>query len=460
MPAPPLTTLLEDLLEEIGKPQVWTQLLALVAAGLITWLVARWLRARLRLEARRYVAATGDEGRARLREVGPLSDLIWPGLLWLALWAQYFAGRHLHQPVSLVRVAMVLVFSFVLVRLSVHVLRRVFAAHGAVLAFERLIAVLIWSAVALHILGWLPLLLGALDDVVFVIGSAKISLLHVVQALLAVVVTLIVALWAGAALEARLLASESLDPSLRVVLARVGNALLITVAVLVSLSLVGIDLTVLSVFGGALGVGLGLGFQRIASSYVSGFILLLDRSLRIGDLITVDKYHGTVHQIRTRYTVLRALDGTDAIIPNDVLIGQAVLNHSFVEPQVRLALRVVVRLDADVDAALECLVEAARQEEQVLTDPPPGAYLVGMTAAGLELELGFWVADPRRGSLRIRSGLNRRIWTAFRERGILLPVLAPPTPGQPGIAPAAAPAAVPATAATAAGTSGTPGTPG
>jgi len=437
MAQPPLTTLLEDLLDEVGKPQVLNQLLLLAAACLVAWLAARWLRARLRLEARRYVATAGDEGRERLRQVGPLVDLLWPALAWFALWIGYTAGRHLHQPVSLVRIAMVLMFSYLLARLSVHVLRRVFAPGGPLLAFERTIAVLIWGGVALHVLGWLPGLLATLDGVVLSFGVTDVSLLRILQAVVTVAVTLIVALWAGTALETRLLGAESLDPSVRVVLARVGSALLITVAVLVSLSLVGIDLTVLSVFGGALGVGLGLGFQRIASSYVSGFILLLDRSVRIGDLITVDKYNGTVAQIRTRYTVLRALDGTDAIIPNDLLISQAVLNHSFVDARVRLALRVVVRLDADVDAALERMMDAARQEEQVLTDPAPGAFLVGMSAAGLELELGFWVADPRRGSMRVRSALNRRIWTAFREHGILLPDLAPaPAPPAPATAPA------------------------
>jgi small-conductance mechanosensitive channel len=190
------------------------------------------------------------------------------------------------------------------------------------------------------------------------------------------------------------------------------------IAVLASMEAVGIPLGVLSVFGGALGVGLGLGLQRIASNYVSGFIILLDRSLRIGDLITVDKYSGTVAQIRTRYTVVQALDGTESIIPNEQLVSNTVVNHSYTSTKMRVAIKLTVAGDSDVDRAIEIMCAAAKQEQRVLTDPPPMATLAAFAADGLELELGIWFADPELGTGTVRSDISRRILAEFRRVGI------------------------------------------
>jgi small-conductance mechanosensitive channel len=206
-----------------------------------------------------------------------------------------------------------------------------------------------------------------------------------------------------------------------VALARFARAALLVLAVLVSMNTVGIPLGVLSVFGGALGVGLGLGLQRIASNYVSGFIILLDRSLRIGDLITVDKYHGAVTQIRTRYTVIKALDGTEAIIPNELLVSGAVTNHSYTSKELRMTVKVQIGYGCDLERALKLMVEAARAQSRVLTDPAPLATLSGFGADGLDLELGFWVPDPELGTGLTRSDISRAILSAFNEAGITIP---------------------------------------
>lgn len=411
MLADEFSTLFDALLDQGRKPQVWLQGVILLGSMLVAWLAARGLRTRLHRGL----------DPARLGQVVSLADVVFPACAWVCLLAARFVAERLHQPAALLRLGVVLAGSFVLVRLVVYVLRRVFAPSGPLVAFERVIVVLVWSAVALYLMGWLGDVLAAADNIEFALGKTRLSLLLVLQGVVTVGVTVIVALWAGAALEARLMGVQGMDASLRVVLARVGNALLLVVAILVSLSLVGIDLTVLSVFGGALGVGLGLGFQRIASSYVSGFIILLDRSLRIGDLISVDKYQGTVSQIRTRYTVVRALDGTDAIIPNDLLVSQPVLNHSFADTRVRVAMKVTVALDADIDRALGLMVEAARQAERVLADPAPTAFMVGLGTGGVELEVGFWINDPERGSGRIKSAIFQKIWADFRANAIYLP---------------------------------------
>ncbi len=237
-----------------------------------------------------------------------------------------------------------------------------------------------------------------------------------------VVVTALAALWLGSTIESRLMRTEALTANSRVMLSRVTKALLLVVAVLLALSMVGIDLTVLSVFGGALGVGLGLGLQRIASNYVSGFIILLDRSLSIGDLITAaDKYYGRVTQINTRYTVIKALDGTETILPNEVLVSTPVVNHSYTDSKVRVAVKVSVAYSANVDRALEVLVECARSQSRVQPEPAPAAFITGLGADGVDLEVGFWIRDPEEGTLAVRSGITRLILRRFAEERIDIP---------------------------------------
>ena len=220
--------------------------------------------------------------------------------------------------------------------------------------------------------------------------------------------TLLLALWAGAALEARLLRAEALHSSLRVVFARLARAVLLVAAVLVVLPLIGVDLTVLSVFGGALGVGLGLGLQKIASNYLSGFIILLDRSIRLGDMITVDGHYGEVTRITTRYMVVRTLTGVEAIIPNDTLVTSTVLNHSYTDKRVRLAVRVQVAYGTDVPEALELLIDVARRHPRVLART--GADRAGR-ATGRQRH------RPRAGLLDRGSGAGQPERPFRRQRG-------------------------------------------
>jgi small-conductance mechanosensitive channel len=270
--------------------------------------------------------------------------------------------------------------------------------------------------------------MGVQDDVMtwmsgvrFRVGNVHLTLLSLCTGLLWVTVTMIVAVWAGAALEDRLMRSTTLDANLKVVLSRVGRALLMLAAVLMSLSLVGIDVTVLGVFGGALGVGLGFGLQKIASNYVSGFIILIDRSLRIGDAITVGGLQGRVAQIRTRYTVVRGLDGTETLVPNEKLITDVVQNQSSFLTRGRAALPVQVAYTADIERAMALLVEATRGVPRVLDDPAPAAYLTGFGADGINLELGFWIEDAADGTAAVRSAVNLNIWRLFEQNGISIP---------------------------------------
>jgi len=205
------------------------------------------------------------------------------------------------------------------------------------------------------------------------------------------------------------------------VLGRLGRSLLLVFAVLVSLSLVGIDLTVLSVFSGALGVGLGLGLQKIASNYVSGFIILLDGSLSIDDLITVDKYNGKVSKINTRYTVLKGLDGIESIIPNEMLVSSPVQNLSLTDRAVWMSTDVSVAYDTDVEALLPQIEEAVKTVPRVSKDSLPSANLASFGQNGLDLKIGFWIIDPENGRLAVLSQVNRAIWKLLQEKNVAVP---------------------------------------
>jgi len=219
-------------------------------------------------------------------------------------------------------------------------------------------------------------------------------------------------------LEDRLMQLNTMHLSLRTVVARMARALLVLVAILLSLSLVGIDLTVLSVFGGALGVALGLGLQKVASNYVSGFVILLERGLSIGDMVTVDKYYGKVAQINSRYTVLRGLDGVESAVPNEMFVSTPVQNHSLSEHAIRLSTQLTVEYHNDVENLLLLLEQAVSGIERVSKAVSPSALLIRFGPDGLELEIGFWISDPENGRLNVLSEVNRAIWRTLKAQGV------------------------------------------
>jgi small-conductance mechanosensitive channel len=413
----PLTNLISDLLSDLRDPGLLWQLGALVLSVLLGLMLARALRAR--------VAARGPvTGVARFgvesftRVVGPLAItcLLFIAQLALARW----------QKVHLLKVALPIFGSLAGIRFVFFLLRRVFARRGGeigatMLTFEKIFQLLVWAAVALYIAGMWDEIFVYMDNTVLPLGKHKVTIAEILQAAISVVVLLMLALWAGAALEERLMGLQGLHSNLRVVLARMARAILIVVAVLASLSLVGIDLTVLSVFGGALGVGLGLGLQKIASNYVSGFVILLDRSLTIGDMITVDKYSGRVTRINTRYTVLQGLDGVESIVPNEMLVSGAVQNSSLSNKNLWVSTKVSVAYDTDIDMVLGLLEQAALSVARVVKEKPPSATLVNFGADGMDLQVGWWIADPENGRGGVTSDVNRAIWKAFQEHKISVP---------------------------------------
>ena len=405
----PFSNLLEKAWIDLHDPQVVWQIAILLSCFVLAWAAGRALR----------LARVEADGIWKFG-VGGLRRILFPAVALIPLTVSISLLKQWIE-VDLLRLFVPLLASLLLVRIFFYLLRHVFARGSIVRTFEKTIAVLVWGALVLHVSGLLPEVIDYLDDITFHFGRQKFTLWLLLQGLFWVVITLLAALWLSGAIEARLMRADSLHSSLRVVFARLAKSLLVLLAVLTVLPLVGIDLTVLSVFGGAIGVGLGFGLQKIASNYVSGFIILLDRSIRIGDLITADNFYGEVKNITARYLVVRAGDGREAIIPNELLITTTVLNHSYSNRQIRLAIQVQVGYKGDPERAMRLMEEAASKHQRVLAEPPPKAFLARFADSGIELELGIWIGDPEIGMLNIRSELNLAIWRAFQEAGIEIP---------------------------------------
>lgn len=409
--------LLGQLWRDLQQPDFYWEVLALALILVVSWGLSFRLRQRERF--------SGASGQSALRAfgVGSLKRISFPvvALLLVLLLRQVLKVAQLGH-LSLFDLAIPLLVSWALVRVLVYVLRCVFSNGGFLTSFERLITSAIWVGVVLNVTGLDDPLIEMFEQVSFSIGKQTLNLWLLLHGAVTVGITLLLALWVASLVENRLMAAQQMDANVREVLARLAKALLSVIALLCSLSLVGIDVTALSVFGGALAVGLGLGLQKIASNYVSGFIILLDRSIRLGNLVAVDdQTSGTVTQITTRYTVLRTLTGVEVIIPNEYLVNNIVRNLSFTDTRVRVAVSVQVAYRADLEHAMALMVDAAQALPRVLADPAPGVLITGFADSGINLELGFWVADPEAGTGNVRSEISLAIWKSFRENGIEIP---------------------------------------
>ena len=314
-----------------------------------------------------------------------------------------------------------LLIALLIIRTSVYLVRYLTNQNSIIRSLENVISIIIWILFLLQISGILPQIIDALDNITFKIGAQKLSLLVMIQAVFAIFIAILVAMTISKFIENKLLKTSQLDPNARVMLGKVFRIFLYFVAVVVSLSSIGINLTFLSVLGGAFGVGLAFGLQKIASNYVCGFIILMDKSIHIGDILLVGEHYGVVTLIRSRYTVLRKLDGIEVIIPNETLISENIINHSFSDRKARISIEVQISYKSSVDKAFEIMLNAAKSEKRVLKDPEPATYLRGFGDNGIDLLLSFYIVDPEEGSWGLKSDINRKIWKKFQEEGIEIP---------------------------------------
>lgn len=385
----------------------------IIAVGLIV-LLAWWVDARIvrNLAASKKIQSAAVRGVKRI--VFPLFTL--SGVLLARI---FF--KHFDLPDSLLKLAIPLLLSLVCIRLLVYMLRKVFPESATLKSWELSIAGVAWLLVALHVTGLLDAVVAGMDAVSFNFGHQHISLLIVLQATISIAATVLIALWMSRFMEIRIMAMGEMDASSRVLLTKLVRGALLVLSVLVALSLVGIDIRLLSVFGGALGVGLGFGLQRIASNYISGFIILMDKSIRLGDMVTLDNRYGTVTRLTGRYLVLTGHDGAESLIPNEMAITQALTNHSYTDRNVRIRIRLQVAYNTDLDAAMQIMTAVACANERVNIDPEPAVHLIEFADNGIVLELSVWVDDSDITQTSLRSEINLAIWREFQRAGIAIP---------------------------------------
>ena len=403
-----LPNLLIKLWAELQDVAFLWQAGATLASLLVAWLVRRATQPHL--VSRKTEPSVGRDVVAAIQF--PLVAVL------LILFARLLLDN---KDIALLNVMIALLTAAIIIRLVVVMLRQVFAPSGWRDSLIRMIATVIWIGFALYVAGLLPDVIKFMDGLGFSVGKQRISLFLILQGLLSVLVTLLFALWLGRYIETRAMAASDLDINLRVMISKFAQALLVLTAILIALPAVGIDLTVLSLFGGALGVGLGFGLQKIASNYISGFIILMDRSVSLGDLVTIDQQTGQLTKMTARYVVVRSLNGIESIVPNDSLITATVVNHSYSDKLVQQAISIQVGYDSKLEQAMQLMEEAALRQTRVQREPAPKALLIRFADSGVDLELGYWVDDPQTGTAKLRSDLQLDIWHAFRAHNIDIP---------------------------------------
>jgi len=392
------------------SPQGWIELALIAACFAGGWILDRRVRLKSASGAEIVRVGLGSVNRLLL----PLAML---GLLLIALavFRRWF-------PPFFLPIAIPLTVALAVIRLLVYAMREIFGAPAWIPVSERVISYGIWAIMLLHFTGVLPGLWDELDAMEIPLGARHVSVFELLKGAVVVILTIAATLWLSGLIEQRLQRAARMDSSVRVVVSKVLRAMLLVVGLLIALQAVGIDLTLLTVFGGALGVGIGLGLQKLASNYIAGFTILLDRSIRLGDMITVDNRFGVVSKLTARYVVVRSLDGVEAVVPNETLVTTTVLNHSYTSREIRVAVPVQVSYDSDVERALALMEEAARAEPRVLKAPhEPLATLARFSESGIDLELGVWINDPENGQGNLRSALNLAILRLFRANEIRIP---------------------------------------
>lgn len=414
---------LARLADDLLKPSALTEAALLLACLLLAWLIVRTLRSALEQ------AVVPGQPQSQAQQHGPsvlfgrnvIDGVLFPLLaLLLALGARKLLPA-IGVPPAVFKLVLPVLLSLAAIRLTARVMRAAFPASRWVRLIERTVSWLAWVGVVLWITGLLPIILDEMDDITWKLGTNEVSLRNLVEGGLSAVVVLIVALWISAAIESRLLTGATTNISIRKMAANAARALLLFVGLLFALSAAGIDLTALGVLGGALGVGIGFGLQKLASNYISGFVILAERSLRIGDMVKVDGFEGRITDIKTRYTVVRAFNGRESIVPNEMLITQRIENASLADPKIAVHTAVQVAYGTDLPALMPRLIEAIGRVPRVLDDPGPSVQLSSFAADGLDLMVAFWIGDPESGQGNVRSDVNLAILACLNEQGVEIP---------------------------------------
>lgn len=397
------------LADDLTKPTALTELAVLAGCLFIAWGIARLVRGSQVLQGSIWFGQ---------RIVDGVFFPVLAALLGLGA-RELLAGE---VPIAVFKLAIPILTSLALIRLTVRVLQAAFPNSHLMRVVERSFSWGAWVVVVLWITGVMPWLLDEMDAISWKVGATQLTLRNVIEGSLSAITVLIVSLWLSSVLETRLLRGAAVqDLSTRKIAANALRAVMLFVGLLMALSAAGIDLTALSVLSGAVGVGLGFGLQKLASNYVSGFVILAERALRIGDLVKVDSFEGRITDISTRYTVIRAANGRESLVPNELLITQRVENASRADTKTMLQSVLQVPYGTDVDALRSQLTAAVLEVQRVVRDPEPVVQFSNFTPDGLELTVQFWIADPDKNQLTVRSDANLAILRVLVAAGIEVP---------------------------------------
>ncbi|MBX9817966.1 MAG: mechanosensitive ion channel [Burkholderiaceae bacterium] len=411
LPAPKPIDDFQGWLDTFTQPTVLLELLVLALSVALAWGLVAALRRTLGMQ----------DARSIWFGKRVVDGVLFPlALLCLGYVSLELLGNFV--PVAVLRIAIPVLMSLVVIRVGVKVLQATFAESRWVKPLEQTISWVAWLAMVLWVSGLLPVILNELDLITWKVGGTTLSVRTLIEGLITAGGVLIITLWISAGIESRLLRSaKGGELSLRKAVSNAARALLMFVGLMLALSAVGIDLTALSVLGGAVGVGIGFGLQKLAANYVSGFVILAERSMRIGDVVRVDNFEGTITEINARYTVVRSQSGRESIVPNEMLITQRVENMSLADSRVNQTINIAVGYDSDVEQVMALLLQAALSQPRVLRDPAPAISLANFGADGLEFTVGYWINDLENGQGNLRSDINLAILHALRTHGIDIP---------------------------------------
>jgi len=342
-----------------------------------------------------------------------LSPLTIPTCWLILLWTSLGVARQLELPTDVINLAATLTTAWVIIRLSTSFVRNA--------ALSNVLAAAVWTIAALNILGLLTPAMSLLDGVAISAGKLRISLLTLLKALVWLGGGIWLASLIGAVLERRIFSAPALTPSMQVLISKLARIMLVTIAAVVTLAAIGIDLTALTVLTGAIGLGVGFGLQKAVANFVSGLSMLLDKSIKPGDVISLGETFGWVNTMGGRYVSIKTRDGLEHLIPNEDLISKEVVNWSLSDNRVRIRTPIGVSYKSDIHKARDICVAAASDTPRVLKQPAPLCHLVEFGDSSVNLELRFWINDPRNGVVNVKSEVLLKIWDRFKEEGIEIP---------------------------------------
>jgi small-conductance mechanosensitive channel len=348
-------------------------------------------------------------GRAVVLVLPLVLSGIWLGLLWLSI----SVATTLDSPRALLSTAATLLAAWVAIRLASQLVKNP--------VWAKFIAWTAWAIAALSIVGLLNPTIALLDSAAIQFGALRISLYTVVKSTVALAVLLSLAIYLTGLIEARIRTSRALSPTVQVLFTKSLKAVLITFALLIAILSFGIDLTGLAVLGGVIGIGIGFGFQRIVSNLICGVILLIDRSIKPGDVISVSGTYGWVTALGGRYVSVVTRDGVEHLIPNELLISERVENWTHTSNRTRLKVDLGVHYKSNLPEVIAICEEAARETDRVLKDPDPKCLFVEFGDSALKLQLRFWIADAHNGVQNVKSQVLLRIWEKFKQQNVEVP---------------------------------------